>query len=294
MHQFSQILCAIDFSDESEHALEHAAAMARWYASTITGVFVYDTALAMAPYAFVGPTLLVDADRKALQLRAEALLRSLAQGVPARARLETGRPSDGILAAAKAVGAELIVMGTHGAGGFEHLVLGSVAEHVLRRALCPVMTVPPRARRTSELPFKRILCPVDFSEPSNAAVELATSIAAEGDASLTLLHVLEPDVEEPMTTRPITVPEYHRERECEARAKLTAFVSDDTRDWCKPLTRVCRGKPYREILGVAGEDSADLIVMGVHGRNPIDMTLFGSTTNHVVRRATCPVMTVRS
>lgn len=293
MHQFSQILCAIDFSDESEHALEHAVSIARWYASTITGVFVYDTPLAMAPDTYVGPTVLIDADRKALQIREEGLLRTAAHGLPTHARVETGRPSDGILAAAKATGADLIVMGTHGAGGFEHLVLGSVAEHVLRRAACPVLTVPPRARRTSELPFKRILCPIDFSAPSDAAVELATSIAAEGDASLTLLHVIEPDPDEPLTTRPITMPEYHRERDCEARKRLGAYVADDARDWCKPATRISRGKPYREILAIAAEDSADLIVMGVHGRNPIDLALFGSTTNHVVRRATCPVMTVK-
>jgi nucleotide-binding universal stress UspA family protein len=55
-----------------------------------------------------------------------------------------------------------------------------------------------------------------------------------------------------------------------------------------------RGKAYREILGVAAEDAIDLIVIGVQGRNPVDVALFGSTTNHVVRSATCPVMTLRA
>jgi nucleotide-binding universal stress UspA family protein len=57
--------------------------------------------------------------------------------------------------------------------------------------------------------------------------------------------------------------------------------------------RTAHGKPYREILGIATEDRADLIVMGVHGRNALDLMLFGSTTNQVVRRATCPVLTLR-
>ena len=61
-----------------------------------------------------------------------------------------------------------------------------------------------------------------------------------------------------------------------------------------PLTRTARGKAYREILGIATEESCDLIVMGVHGRNALDLMLFGSTTNQVVRRATCPVLTLRS
>lgn len=53
------------------------------------------------------------------------------------------------------------------------------------------------------------------------------------------------------------------------------------------------GKPYVQILHVAAEEKTDLIVIGVHGRNPVDMALFGSTTNQIVRRATCPVLTLR-
>ena len=83
------------------------------------------------------------------------------------------------------------MIGTHGAGGFEHLVLGSAAEKVLRKATCPVLTVPPHARATSKLPFKRILCPVDFSDSSRAALDFAFSLAQEGDAELTILHVFE-------------------------------------------------------------------------------------------------------
>ncbi len=75
---------------------------------------------------------------------------------------------------------------------------------------------------------------------------------------------------------------------------MKALVDEDMREWCRPSTRIVRGKPYREILGAATEDAADLIVMGVQGRNPVDMALFGSTTNHVVRAATCPVMTLRA
>jgi nucleotide-binding universal stress UspA family protein len=61
-----------------------------------------------------------------------------------------------------------------------------------------------------------------------------------------------------------------------------------------PATRrIAHGKPYVEILLVAAEDRADLIVIGVHGRNVFDMALFGSTTNQIVRQATCPVLTLR-
>jgi nucleotide-binding universal stress UspA family protein len=59
------------------------------------------------------------------------------------------------------------------------------------------------------------------------------------------------------------------------------------------MTRLGNGKPYVQILAVAAEEETDLIVIGVRGRNPVDLALFGSTTNQVVRRATCPVLTLR-
>ena len=79
----------------------------------------------------------------------------------------------------------------------------------------------------------------------------------------------------------------------EARARLTQLVPRETREWCDIDTSVRVGKPYQEILGRATQESADLIVMGVQGRGPVDRMLFGSTTQHVVRKAPCPVLTVR-
>jgi nucleotide-binding universal stress UspA family protein len=207
--------------------------------------------------------------------------------------VESGPPANRILTRAGALPADLIVIGTHGAGGFEHLVLGSVAEKVLRKAACPVLTVPHHARTTSRMPFKRLLCPVDFSESSLAALEFAFSLAQEGDAELTILHVFDAG-EESLTDRPINVPEYRRQLEHDLTVKLDALVPDSVRSWCRPLTRTAHGKAYREILGIATEENCDLIVMGVHGRNALDLMLFGSTTNQVVRRATCPVLTLRS
>ncbi len=89
------------------------------------------------------------------------------------------------------------------------------------------------------------------------------------------------------------VPEFRRVVEKEARERLDALVTDDVRPWCRPKTTVAYGKAYAAILDVAGHEAADLIVMGVRGRNPLDLALFGSTTNHVVRRAACPVLTLK-
>ena len=67
----------------------------------------------------------------------------------------------------------------------------------------------------------------------------------------------------------------------------------DAHTWCTPKEILTTGKPHQEILRVARDENVHLIVMGVHGRNPIDLMFFGSTTNHVVRTAICPVLTLK-
>jgi nucleotide-binding universal stress UspA family protein len=119
------------------------------------------------------------------------------------------------------------------------------------------------------------------------------SLAEEADASLTILHIFDwPREGDPLVERFDTI-EFRRVVEEDARARLDALITDDVRQWCKPSTTVAYGKPYREILDLAAKEETDLIVMGVQGRNALDITLFGSTTNHVVRRASCPVLTLR-
>ena len=71
------------------------------------------------------------------------------------------------------------------------------------------------------------------------------------------------------------------------------MVPEGAGEWCQPETLVVTGKWYREILRLADEQTADLIVMGVHGHNAMERMFLGSTTHHVVRRAPCPVLTIR-
>jgi nucleotide-binding universal stress UspA family protein len=154
------------------------------------------------------------------------------------------------------------------------------------------MTVPPASVTTAKAPYARLLCPVDFSGSSSAALRFAFSLAEEADAKLTILHVVDwPD--DGLLTRRFDEPEFRRRVEEEARSRLEAFVTDDVRVWCKPSTKVAYGKPYREILQAAESEGTDLIVIGVRGRNALDLTVFGSTTNQVVRRAPSPVLTMK-
>jgi nucleotide-binding universal stress UspA family protein len=200
-----------------------------------------------------------------------------------------------ILAQADRRKADLIVMGTHGRSGVERLLLGSTTDKLLRRATMPVMTVPAEAPDVVPMQsFQRIVCAVDFSPCSLAALESASSLARETDSRLTVLHVIEllPVVYEPSMATPF---DFERDRpmlEQAGRDHLHRFIPDLVARQSAIDEVVTSGKPYVEILKEAAERRADLIVLGVHGHNVLDRLLFGSTAGHVVRGAGCPVLTV--
>ena len=301
----NRILCPIDFSDASSHALDHAVALARWSGARITAVHVCRPPLLSDPGVETSSRgqVLDDIDTENLRTQTAAFCKApTAAGIPLEILIDQGEPTSRILERATGLPADLIVIGTHGTSGLQHLVLGSVTEKVLRKASCAVFTVPPRAQATSRLPFERLLCAVDFSDCSLAALDYAFLLAQASDAKLTILHVVEWPWREPPAPSMNDLPpaqasalaEYRRYCEHSATARLESLVPATVPATRQPATRVAHGKPYVETLRIAAEDRSDLIVIGVHGRNPIDLHLFGSTTNQVVRRATCPVLTVRS
>lgn len=302
MPDITRILCPIDFSDASAHAIEQAVALAGWYKARITALHVCNPLFMPVPGLPAPTDRVPDAEVQRLRDQTTACFdRAIAAGIGVDVVIAIGQPAAEILDRARREPVDLIVMGTHGASGFAHLVLGSVTERVLRRAGCAVLSVPPQARCTSTLPFKRLLCAVDFSDPSLAALQLACSIADEAGAGLTILHVLEWPWEEPPPPAFTELPpeqaaaltEYRRYVETAAMARLNALAPDAARHRLAPNPMTRHGKPYVEILRLAVEETADLIVMGVHGRSLVGLTVFGSTTNHVVRAATCPVLTFR-
>ena len=305
MIEIRRILCPIDFSDYSRRALDHAIAIARWYESTVTVLHVFST----APVAAVGPgpvvlepILLTAGDRDQLLADTKAFAQTeSAPGITIDAAVRQGDTAGEILEQATSMKADLVVIGTHGRSGFERLLLGSVAEKVLRKASCPVMTVPrrlPDAVPVGPVLYKRILCPVDFSESSLDALKYAISMAQEADGQLTVLHVVEHDLQNTADMASVaygagmTIGDFLKEREEDLRRRLQEAVAGAT-EFCSVESLITHGKPWREVLRVAAERQSDLIVMGVQGRGAADLLFFGSTTQHVVREASCPVLTLR-
>lgn len=142
--------------------------------------------------------------------------------------------------------------------------------------------------------LRRILLPTDFSESARHAQRYAVSFAKEHSASLTLLHVVEAiPVGYASDLFPVPMAQVYQEIEGYAKEELAKLAAEVRSRGVEPREMVVQGKPVTEIVRVAREEEIDLIVLGAHGKGLLDKALFGSTTERVVRRAPCPVLTTR-
>jgi nucleotide-binding universal stress UspA family protein len=299
-----RILCPVDFSDHSRRALDHALAIAAWYKATVTVLHVspvmpvaaYVSGSGLPPYV----TMTADARNALVASIQQFVSREAPAAAPVEVEVAEGGVVETILNRSGTLPTDLLVLGTHGRSGFHRWLLGSVTEKVLRTALCPVLTVPRAVGDTVPVAFRRIVCAVDFSDCSIAALDYAMSFAHEARAQLTVVHVIElpPDipheVHETVLAGPRNFAEYIALAEEEGRARLNDAVGDRVRSSIMVDTVLSAGKPYREILRVASGHQADLLVVGVHGRGAVDRLFFGSTTQHLVRQAACPVLTLKT
>jgi nucleotide-binding universal stress UspA family protein len=143
--------------------------------------------------------------------------------------------------------------------------------------------------------FKKILCPIDFSEDSQQAMQVAAELARGSQATLVLLYVWQP--KQWMTDYGMQWPnEVLLEAQATEEGKLAAYRVDAQRLGAPEVAaRLLRGEPWDQIVSAARDDAAvDLIVMGTHGRTGLRRALIGSVAERVVRHAPCTVMVVRA
>lgn len=186
-----------------------------------------------------------------------------------------------VLQTAEEARADLIVMGTHGRRGIKRFLLGSVAEEVVRRAPCAVLTVQEGHR---EHPVRRLLAPVDFSPQARVVLRQARALAeCYGAPHVDVLHVIEPI--------PI-IYEYMQDVREKAQEHLAALVAEEGLNGA--TVRVEEGHAAATILDVARDTHPDLIVMATRGASGLEHFLIGSVTERVVRAAPCPVFSARA
>jgi nucleotide-binding universal stress UspA family protein len=183
MADITRILCPLDLSEPSRHALDHALAFAKWYEAQVTVLHVYGTPQPIMPVTDTTATVPFSPSLP-LEEVIDDVQRFCAPALTAEdpspdSVVKEGNPAAEIAAYGAQLPADLLVMGTHGRSGLERLLLGSVTEKVLRMTDVPVLTVPPSVERAGPVLYKTILCPIEFSGASTRALEYALSLVAE-------------------------------------------------------------------------------------------------------------------
>ena len=299
MIRIQKILFTTDFSECANRALGHAVVMAQRYKARLVLLHVrtlIEDDANNPTMSFPGAMEYRRALEQTATHRLDELGESIESQLHAEKVVERGISSaERIIDFAMQNAVDLIVMGTHGRSGLSHLLLGSVAEKVVRFAPCPVMTVGkdeghfPK-RRT----YSRILVPIDFSENSVKALRYGLQFATAYKARLDLLHVIES----------ANQPAAYYNAQLPATKPVSEIVASGRREmdrlWAREIpvnvdcsSEVAIGRVHREIADYAKKNFLDLIVMGTHGLSGFERLLMGSVTEKVVRAANCPVLTVK-
>ena len=190
----------------------------------------------------------------------------------------------------------LIVMGTHGRRGLKRILLGSVAEEVLRKAPCPVLTVREQAEPRPANEIIHILVPIDFSSYSQIALIHARELAHRFGAKLQLLHVIEDTEIHPAfyNAGVFSIRDLRPTIEEETKELLQRFYTTVPGPEVPVEYHVIYGRATQEIPEFARQHNSDLIVMSTHGLTGLEAILIGSVTEKVVRYAPCPVLTLKA
>src|SRR5579863_7553842 len=295
------VLFATDFSETSEAALPYAAAICRHFGSTLHLVHVVSEASLLlmtggVDYVSMG-TIYEDAHTEAKEKLDEIAGRI--EGIPQRSYVRHGqvwRSLNGIIEDNQV---DMIVLGTHGRTGLGKLLLGSVAEDILRHAPCPVLTVGPKVSGRAKLPafpkrghdvapleleLAQIVFATDFAPGAAGMAQRAVKLAEEFRARLTLVHVIEDYTQ--LGSRPGPIEE--------GTGRLQALIPADAALQYPAETVMEFGSAAERIVKIAAEREADMIILGARSARDIGSThLPWSSAHHVIAQAHCPVLTIR-
>lgn len=287
-----KLLVPSDFSPGSADAMHVALRIARDTGAALVIAHVWQVpalAYGVEPYA-MAPDLMQAVSDEAHAALAAAVEEAKRQGADATGVLLTGVSWSRIVEIADGDPAiDLVVMGSHGRTGLKRVLLGSVAEKVVRHAPCSVLVV----RAGEPGPFTDVLVPVDFSQSAQLAVDAAARVVRPGGSGITLLHVIDAPVATNVEAFDLS---FMRDLEKSSKKALEEISTKLRQQVDVPVTtRVQIGYAGGQILAVLDDDPTfDLVVMGSHGRTGFKRIFLGSVAEKVVRHAPCPVMVVRA
>jgi len=284
----ARIMVATDFSPYSDQALDCALSLALRFHSKIYLTHVITMAGHGVMEAEVGALSPVELRNLAKESARKIEESGRLYGVPYEVVIEEGTLWPALENLIQRYEIDLLVLGTHGTTGVLKVLIGSSAEQVFRQARIPVLTVGPAVPRQplSEAGFKNILCAIDFGPAAEREVAYAFALAQEHQAKLVLLHVA------PETTS-VSAREAVLRTEANTR-KLTALAPTGVDLVCEPEYRLAPGEPVGEILRIAQDTKADLIVIGAKKRESLAGHIPHTKAYRIVCGARCPVLTIKS
>ena len=278
----SRILAAVDFSRPARAAFERALALSRLHGAELT---VLHAVPADQPFRWRA--------QERVALVAELRKAAEAAGVRLTVRVQHGDPAALVALHAQAREADLVVVGTHRRFGIGRLREGSVAERVMLQAAVPLLIVPAAEdAAASSGPLDRILVAVGFDAAAQRAIDHAVAVAGEKGSQVTVVHVV------PGTSRPVLrhayragAVEYQQQLVSDAWNRLQHLMSRSPAA-SRVRARVTTGEPSAEIVRVADEIDAHVIVAGVARRSALSRAVLGDTVRRLIRAAGRPVLAV--
>ncbi len=290
MRSLNHILLARDFSSGSDRAMQYALDLAARTEATLHLLH------ADVLHAAEGET-----DPSKLTEDLDALGGTLSKPIDDISTVEAVRrdvaPGPAILSYADEHDIDLIAMGTHGRRGAHRLLLGSVAEEVVRRAQQPVLTVrgPDDTQAADVGTLRRILVPLDFSDPSREALRTAHEWAALYGAEIDVLHVIEEDMHPAFYVGGVSsIYDVEPNLNEKVRSTLNDFVEEVLGPTDRVTPHVRTGAAASVIATFVDDHAVDLVALSTHGRTGLKRFFLGSVAEKVARHVPCPVLTLKT
>jgi nucleotide-binding universal stress UspA family protein len=292
------IVVGTDFSETAGVALERACELAALHGARV--VIVHALTDALIPFAAPSPVMLPpDVRARVRTISREKLdvmtnaVREL--GLDADSLLMIGPPGPEVIQASGEVKADLVVLGTRGLSGFKHLLLGSTAEYVVRKSVCPVLTIHP-GNRNSLSRIRTVIIPTQLEEDPTPAADTIIRLLCQKAESAHLILVYSDHLPAYLSPFVSDLGMAHigfAEIEPELRERLKPLADKLVGRGFTVETVVTEGDPATVITELADDRSADLVAMHTHGRTGLPHLILRSVAERVVQHASCPVVTLK-